>query len=619
MNDKKFCFIICANDADYLDECISYINGLNIPEGYDIDLLTIEDAASMAAGYNEAMENTDAKYKIYMHQDTFIVNTDILSDLLGIFEKNPQIGAVGAIGSDEFLANRVTNSGEVYGNVISVNAREKALLPKYRVGYAPKGRFEADYKKVDCIWGCFFATQIDVEWEELFENDWKYYAEIHSLSLKEKGYTLAIPKQDKPWVIHDGNNEGNSHKRAIIDAYAERFGKLIDSRSFKRILYMNTEQITIPSLAYEIYRLGYYMEMYFENIECTMFDESASDRLADWLKDNDYECVISYELAPTIAQASEKANVKYLSWAWDSPLLTHYAMEKIPDTSYVFTFDKAEIDNLKRIGIEKAYYLPLTTNSFVNGGLTITKEDEKKFSKDISFIGNLYDNDIILNPARYFGEEKALVAVDYLTNRICDYSDNIKFVKEFTDDLFEEYLTRISDDTKSLEYKRAYFELMFSRNIAHSERVAILNRIATKYPIDLFTKKGDRSDLKNVIIHGPVDSMAEMPKIFHLSKINLNLTLHSIKTGVPLRVFDIMGVGGFVLSNYQEELAELFVEDKEVVLFKNMDEMMDKIDYYLKHEDARSKIAMNGYKRVKKDYSHENALKKMFETAGIKQ
>lgn len=94
MNDKKICFIICYNDDKYINECLYYINRLFIPDGYTIDVLMVKDAYSMTSGYNAAMNETDAKYKIYMHQDVFIVNINLLEDILKIFE-DKNVGMLG--------------------------------------------------------------------------------------------------------------------------------------------------------------------------------------------------------------------------------------------------------------------------------------------------------------------------------------------------------------------------------------------------------------------------------------------------------------------------------------------------------------------------------------------
>ena len=100
MNDKKICFILCVNNDMYLDECVYYINKLEIPTEYEIDIITVRDADSMTSGYNAAMQTSDAKYKIYIHQDVFLIKKDMIYDILRIFEDN-NIGMIGMIGTQK--------------------------------------------------------------------------------------------------------------------------------------------------------------------------------------------------------------------------------------------------------------------------------------------------------------------------------------------------------------------------------------------------------------------------------------------------------------------------------------------------------------------------------------
>ena len=52
----------------------------------------------MCAGYNEAMQSSDAKYKIYMHQDVFIKDTEFLDKIIQIFKEDSEIGMIGMVG-----------------------------------------------------------------------------------------------------------------------------------------------------------------------------------------------------------------------------------------------------------------------------------------------------------------------------------------------------------------------------------------------------------------------------------------------------------------------------------------------------------------------------------------
>ena len=82
MDEKKIAFIICVNDLWYYEECVRYIQELCVPDTYTVDIMCIQEADSMAEGYNGGCEASDAKYKVYLHQDTFITNRNYIYDIL---------------------------------------------------------------------------------------------------------------------------------------------------------------------------------------------------------------------------------------------------------------------------------------------------------------------------------------------------------------------------------------------------------------------------------------------------------------------------------------------------------------------------------------------------------
>ncbi len=115
-----------------------------------------------------------------------------------------------------------------------------------------------------------------------------------------------------------------------------------------------------------------------------------------------------------------------------------------------------------------------------------------------------------------------------------------------------------------------------------------------------------------------MDYTSQMPKIFRDSKINLNMSLRSITSGIPLRALDVMGAGGFLLSNYQPELAECFEDGKELALYGSAQELIEKAAYYLAHEEERQEIAAAGFRKVQELFSYEVKVKQMLELAGCR-
>ena len=108
------------------------------------------------------------------------------------------------------------------------------------------------------------------------------------------------------------------------------------------------------------------------------------------------------------------------------------------------------------------------------------------------------------------------------------------------------------------------------------------------------------TELQNVAFKGYVNYLTEMPDVFHRSRINLNITLRSIQTGIPLRCLDIMGAGGFLMSNYQPELAQLFENGREMAMYESKEDLLDKVNYCLTHEEERKEIAYLGREKGSK-------------------
>ena len=102
-----------------------------------------------------------------------------------------------------------------------------------------------------------------------------------------------------------------------------------------------------------------------------------------------------------------------------------------------------------------------------------------------------------------------------------------------------------------------------------------------------------------------------MPKVFHASRINLNITMRPIESGLSLRVWDVLGCGGFLMTNYQAELPEYFEIGKDLEAYESLPELSEKIRYYLSHEEERLEIAIRGYEKAAKYHSYETRLAQM--------
>lgn len=193
VNERKVCFIICSNDRLYTEECLHYIYHLNVPQGYQIETLTVEDAKSMAAGYNEGMQASDAKYKVYLHQDTFIINRDFIRDFVDVFQKDEQIGMIGVIGSPELPDSGIMWEGKRCGAVYVPGYTHDSL-------FRPGG---SGLTEVEAIDGLLMITQYDIPWREDIFDKWDFYDCSQSQEFIRRGYKVVVPALREPWCMHD--------------------------------------------------------------------------------------------------------------------------------------------------------------------------------------------------------------------------------------------------------------------------------------------------------------------------------------------------------------------------------------------------------------------------------
>ena len=87
--------------------------------------------------------------------------------------------------------------------------------------------------------------------------------------------------------------------------------------------------------------------------------------------------------------------------------------------------------------------------------------------------------------------------------------------------------------------------------------------------------------------------------------------MRGIKSGIPLRAFDIMGAGGFLLSNYQEGFLEYFVPGEDFVYYESKEDLLAKVEYYLSHDEERKAIARNGHEKVAASHTYRHRIGEM--------
>ena len=339
-----------------------------------------------------------------------------------------------------------------------------------------------------------------------------------------------------------------------------------------------------------------------------------------------YDMVFTVNYFPLISNVCERTGVKYISWTCDNPLISMYHESVFHACNYIFTFDKTNYLEFRGMGVKHIWYLPLAVDTErMDALLGATEEagrwkaaqdpEMRKYRGDVAFVGSLYERN----------------SYDKIKNRLPEY------LRGYFDAVMEAQLNISGANivepmltTNILEQLQEYFQLEKSEGsfsdlglifqttvlgfkIAEIERRRALIELSKHYKVNVYSNS-DVSDLLQIQYCGSVDYWSEMPKVFRMSKINLNFTIPNIKSGIPLRIWDVLGCGGFLLTNYQAEIPYYFKEGEDLVCFDGLEDLCEKVGYYLEHEEERKRIAWNGYHKVREKHSYIERIHTILDT-----
>ena len=315
--------------------------------------------------------------------------------------------------------------------------------------------------------------------------------------------------------------------------------------------------------------------------------------------------VFSINFFPYISEVCERLHVTYVCLSVDCPVLELYSSSIRNKCNRIFLFDYHQYTQFHDENPDCIFYLPLAANVARWDG--ILHSAASKPSYDVSFVGSLYNEKSVYPYLPLSCKDREICdqllstrtplsglyqTEDALTPQI------VTALKKADDNFYT--LPDAFTDTDAFVATNYYLGMELSSR----DRISLLGSLSEEFDVHLFTRS-DTSSLPKVHCHGGVSTHTEMPFVFQQSKINLNITMCSIQTGLSQRIYDILGCGGFLLTNYQGEIPEYFEIGKDLDCYESIAECHEKIAYYLANEDLRMEIANNGYQKVKAMHTYQ--------------
>lgn len=330
--------------------------------------------------------------------------------------------------------------------------------------------------------------------------------------------------------------------------------------------------------------------------------ESSLDRYIAVSK-NVYDCVFSVNFSPVISDLCNRLKLPYISWVYDCPINIRRTEVLKNKCNTIYFFDRIQAQHYMENGVAGAKHLPLAAD-IDTFRPALAKDDN--YACDVAFVGKLYKSEY-----SYISNYQDVYMKGYLEGivetqqklyggYIIDDCINDNIMKHIN-----ENFANVSNGSYSVIKPEVTYAL--ATEVTSRERFMALALLQNRCNVNLYSTDVDER-LNNVNNMGYIDYYSQMPKAFYNAKINLNISLKIIQSGIPLRVLDVLACKGFLITNYQAEIMEYFTPGKDLVVYEDIKDLIAKVQYYLDNEDERLWIADNGYKKVKDNFKVKDRI-----------
>ncbi|QQZ62826.1 glycosyltransferase [Paenibacillus sonchi] len=253
------------------------------------------------------------------------------------------------------------------------------------------------------------------------------------------------------------------------------------------------------------------------------------------------------KISKPILEFLKQTKVKSAIWMTEDPYYMDWTIPLITYFDYIFTIDQAALEQYKRLGHPHVYHLPLGTDPAMYRSTPVSEE----FTSDICLVGVPYSNRIEL--------------IEFLLQRT-DYQIQIvgrgwgKYNNEWTKNLY-----------RGLDLVNAWVRPETVVNYYNGSKI-VLN------------------------IHRPSHE-----------KYNKN-RMGIIAKSINNRTFDAASCEAFQLIDSKEELVNHFEEGKEIVSFEDKHDLLEKIHYYIAHDEERKRMAKKARQRVLTSHTFQHRI-----------
>jgi hypothetical protein len=310
--------------------------------------------------------------------------------------------------------------------------------------------------------------------------------------------------------------------------------------------------------------------------------------------------VLSYAYHAPLFVSQEVFESLNIKWVQVVTNVAHYDEEQY-EGEYTFLLEKHLIPLFQQRGYQKMHHLPLAAD------YTSSIPVQPSHQMPIVFVGNSFGlpPQSIQALMQQWKDKPQLL--EYVKDAIVELGDFDK-QRHIYEYMQQQPIPQV--DTEKEKYDA--FRYIYCQATAQ-RRVTLLEKLA---PLGLVLFGGDWNSV--LPQHSPIRQclrgvlpVHEEPKIFAHGSIFINLHTIGHVTGPNMRFFNVPGMGAFQICD-ANCFDVFFNPDEEMVFARSINEYADKIQYYLSHKTEMDAIRIAGYERVKRDWTYEQWIDKVF-------
>lgn len=293
------------------------------------------------------------------------------------------------------------------------------------------------------------------------------------------------------------------------------------------------------------------------------------------------------------------------SWFVDSPELIVKGFDNnVSPFTALFVWDTASIAGMRQAGFEAVSYLPLATDPELFRPLPGGRAEVARLAASVGFIGNSMVERLKDKLA------KVPTPLHPLADKLARRLGRQRTAQE---DLFATLdITERRQLDRLGARERLAFETAVTWQATLLYRRACIEQLRGFGPV-IHGDQGWRKLLDaGFILRPPLDYYCELSFFYNACSVNFNATNMQMATAVNQRLFDVPACGGFLITDHQQSLEELFTVGEEVITYRDLAEIPDLLRFYLDNPAARNKVAKRGRERILRQHTYRHRLETLF-------